>query len=308
MYVANIFLSYSNWVESPTQTLLCQRARFLGVYFMGSYGSPSWMMRRLSRVRSLITGIICLWRACSLSRAGSCAVLWSEWGGTVRPRALMPFCGNEVLLENTYQHWRTQRKKPHVNDPLYWRGERDLWVFNKKKSFLCSRERLFTVFTRYCCEGKDVRTLGGRVTAAGERFLLICLSFSLTSFIFLVIRMNSWTHLVCGVITIFLDRIRCLIWMRLEVWVVWFIYSSTSSPLPIMFLNSQDRLMVWRAVGDWTLNQELVCLLNDAHKQTRRHGGETSHFGGSQYDIHPSDCPEFKGKGILITWLTFEWL
>lgn len=71
--------------------------------------------------------------------------------------------------------------------------------------------------------------------------------------------------------------------------------------LPEMFLNSQDRLTVWRAVGVRTLNRELISLLNDAHRQTRRHGGETSYFGGSQYDIHSSDCPESKGKGIFLT-------
>lgn len=61
-----------------------------------------------------------------------------------------------------------------------------------------------------------------------------------------------------------------------------------------MFLNSQDRWTVWRAVESGAIS-----LLNDAHRQTRRHGGETSYFGGSQYDIHSSDCPESKGKGVF---------
>lgn len=79
--------------------------------------------------------------------------------------------------------------------------------------------------------------------------------------------------------------------------------SFTRQLLPIMFLNSLDRLIVWGAVGDWTLNQQLIYLVKDAHRQTRRHGGETSHFGGSQYDIHSSDCPELKGKAVFIAWL-----
>ncbi len=132
--------------------------------------------------------------------------------------------------------------------------------------------------------------------------LLLFLSFLLSSVIFGVIRMtppdllflDTWNWSVMWKL-IFLDTP----WIGCEVWIVWFICSSFTSSRNVSQPSRQINGL--KSSGVWTLNRELISLLNDAHRQTRRHGGETSYFGGSQYDIHSSDCLESEGKGIFLT-------
>lgn len=146
----------------------------------------------------------------------------------------------------------------------------------------------------------DVRTrwgVWGKKAFYSSAFLFCCLQLYLVLYAWLLLNCCFWTH-GTG-----LSYENWFSWIRrgLDLDAKSGSCDSRHLLLPKMFLNPQNRLTVWRAVGVWTLNREPISLLNDAHRQTRRHGGKTSYFGGSQYDIHSSDCPESKGKGIFLT-------
>ncbi len=141
-----------------------------------------------------------------------------------------------------------------------------------------------------------------------ERFTPLHFFFVVFSYISCYTRDSTWTvvsgHLepVCDVKTDFLGY--AVDWIRMRtksVWIAWFIRSSFTASKNVSQLSRQINGL--KSSGSLDFKSGAISLLNDAHRQTRRHGGETSYFGGSQYDIHSSDCIESKGKGIFLTLL-----